>query len=119
MISVYSSWTTYPFTAANTEDGTCGVHHTWFGERDQVCDILHENAALELEFRLPPFVDKLLVGEFVLWLGEVNILATEQNRFEEVDVVLQPLSQHWDMRALFGEQVASPRLNHAISGNHR
>ena len=63
--------------------------HTWFSKADQIRDVLHEDAAFELQLRLAPLVDELFVGEFVLGLAEVDVLAAEQYRFEEVDVVLR------------------------------
>lgn len=65
-----------------------GVVLTWFCEGDEVGDVLHEDAAFELEFRFAAFVDELFVGELVLGFGEVNVLAAEEDGFEEVDMVL-------------------------------
>ena len=70
------------------------VEHTWFCQRDQIRDVLHEDATFQLEFGLAALVDELLVGELVLGFAEVDVLAAEQDSFEEVDVVLHCIRVH-------------------------
>ena len=75
---------TYPFTALNGK-----LHaHTWFCQRHEIRHILHENATFKLKFWLAALVDQRFGGELVLWLAEIDILATEQDRLEEVNMVL-------------------------------
>ena len=87
-----SQWVTYRFSAvlldAENERLALMAVLTWFCEGDDVSDVLHEDAAFELEFRLAALVDELLVGEFVLRFGEVDVFAAEEDGLEEVDVVL-------------------------------
>ena len=64
------------------------VVHTWLGQGDQICHILHEDAPLELQFWLAAFVHQLLVAELVLGLAKVDVFAAEEDGFEEVDVIL-------------------------------
>jgi len=61
---------------------------TWFLQRDGFGDILHEDAALELQLRLSVFGDERPCRHFVLGLVDVNLLAAEQDHLEEVDLVL-------------------------------
>lgn len=77
---------TYPFGRTN---GKIDPIHTWFGHRDQICDILHEDATLQLQLRLATLVDELLVRELVLGFRKIDVFATEEDSLEEIDVILQ------------------------------
>jgi hypothetical protein len=69
------------------------VHaHTWFSQRHEIRHILHEDATFELQFRLATLIHERFGGELVFWFAEIDVLATEQNCFEEVNVVLRERS---------------------------
>lgn len=75
---------TYPLTAP---DGN--MFPTWFGQRHQIRNILHEDSTLKLEFRLAPYSGRFADAHFVLGLIRVDILAAKKDGLEEVDMVLQ------------------------------
>ena len=85
--TVKSHGETYPFLTADFEVSV-GIIHTWLGQGEQVRHVLHEDAPLQLQLGFAALVDELFVGEFVLGLAEVDVLAAKQDGFEKVDVVL-------------------------------
>ena len=92
---------TYPFTAT---DGKLHAH-TWFCQRHEIRHILHEDATLELKFRLAALVDERFRGELVLRLAEIDIFAAEEDGLEEVYVVLRLRSLAHDTWGRFGKRV--------------
>lgn len=61
---------------------------TWFCQRNKVSNILHEYAALELKLWLALGIYQSLVRVLVLGLGEINVLAAQQDGFEQIHVIL-------------------------------
>lgn len=97
-----SFWTsTYPFLALKRQLRA----HTWFGQRNQVCHILHEDATLELKLGLATLVNQGFGGKLVLRLAEINVFATQQDCFEKIDVILRIMSV--DLRIRPGLPIAS------------
>ncbi len=63
------------------------VRHTVPGKGHDVGDVLHEDASLELQAQLAPSIDDLASQTLFLLVG-IDLLAAEQDPFEEVDLVL-------------------------------
>jgi hypothetical protein len=63
------------------------TRHTWLDEGDNVCDVLHEDSSLELEFRLRVLVDRCSASraELALWFGRIDRLAAAENLLKEID----------------------------------
>lgn len=68
------------------------VTHTWFGQRHEIGHILHENSALKLQLGLSSGICEVLGVELVLRLVDVDVLTTQQDRFEKIHMVLDGVS---------------------------
>lgn len=74
---VFTSSVTYPLTAPDGD-----MFPTWFSQRHQIRDILHEYSTLELEFRFAPYARRFADTHLVFSLVRVDILATKKDGLE-------------------------------------